>query len=335
MKILLTGSGGYIGSLAARRLLDAGFEVIGVDSCLRGFRQPMDLLQQEFGENRFRYYQADIRSELEPIFEKEKGIDAVIHFAALCNVGESEKFPHRYFENNVGGMLALLEAMKKADVKQLVFSSTCATYGNPDDEVISETHPQNTPTSPYGESKVMAERMVAWYAKLFGLRCVTLRYFNVCGAADDSKFGDSKKPSFHLMQNAIRAGLGLAPFVLNYTQVDTPDGSPIRDYVNVEDLVDAHLKALNYLDAGGETNVFNLGTGEGNSVYEIVSEVERIMGVKLEKSAGARRGGDTNIAVADNQKAIEVLGWKPQKSLEHSIKTLIKWYESYPNGWSE
>ena len=333
MKILVTGTGGYIGSLAARRLLDAGHEVLGVDSCLRGFVQPMDMLQKEFGENRFRYYKRDIRTEIDTVFSAEAGIDAVMHFAALCNVGESEQSPHLYFENNVGGVVSLMEAMKHAGVDKLVFSSTCATYGNPETEVISETHPQNAPTSPYGESKAMAERVIRWYEKLLDMRCVKMRYFNICGASDDSVFGDSKKPSFHLMQNAVRAALGLAPFVLNYTEVDTPDGSPIRDYINVEDLVDAHIKALDYLGSGGKSDVFNLGTGTGNSVYEIVTEVERIMGVEFDKSVGERRGGDANIAVADNRKAKEILGWQPKRSIEDSVKSLAKWYEQRPQGW--
>ena len=333
MKILVTGTGGYIGSLAARRLLEAGMEVVGVDSCVRGFLQPQEILRKEYGEKKFRYYNNDIRTEIGTVFGSEPGIDAVMHFAALCNVGESEVSPNLYFDNNVGGVVSLLEAMKKAGVDKLVFSSTCATYGNPETEVISETHPQNAPTSPYGESKAMAERVIDWYAKLFGLRSVKMRYFNICGAADDSLFGDSKKPSFHLMQNAVRAAMGIAPFVLNYTEVDTPDGSPIRDYINVEDLVEAHIKALDYLESGGESDVFNLGTGTGNSVFEIVSEVERIMEVELEKSVGERRGGDANIAVADNRKAKEVLGWEPKRSLEDSVRSLAKWYESRPGGW--
>ena len=333
MKILVTGTGGYIGSLAARRLLEAGMEVVGVDSCVRGFLQPMEILRKEFGEKKFRYYKKDIRTEIDSVFASEPSIDAVMHFAALCNVGESEQSPNLYFDNNVGGVVSLLDAMKQAGVAKLVFSSTCATYGNPEQEVISETHPQNAPTSPYGESKAMAERVIDWYGKLFGLRSVKMRYFNICGAADDSLFGDSKKPSFHLMQNAVRATMGIAPFVLNYTEVDTPDGSPIRDYINVEDLVDAHIKALGYLESGGESDVFNLGTGTGNSVFEIVTEVERIMGVELEKSVGERRGGDANIAVADNRKAKEVLGWEPKRSIEQSVSSLAKWYESRPNGW--
>jgi UDP-glucose 4-epimerase len=333
MKILVTGTGGYIGSLAARRLLEAGMEVVGVDSCVRGFLQPQEILRKEYGEKKFRYYNNDIRTEIGTVFGSEAGIDAVMHFAALCNVGESEESPNLYFDNNVGGVVSLMEAMKGAGVDKLVFSSTCATYGNPETEVISETHPQNASTSPYGESKAMAERVIDWYAKLFGLRSVKMRYFNICGAADDSLFGDSKKPSFHLMQNAVRAAMGIAPFVLNYTEVDTPDGSPIRDYINVEDLVEAHIKALDYLEAGGESDVFNLGTGTGNSVFEIVSEVERIMGVELEKSVGERRGGDANIAVADNRKAKEVLGWEPKRSLEQSVKSLAKWYEARPEGW--
>ena len=333
MKILVTGTGGYIGSLAARRLLGAGHEVVGVDSCIRGFLEPMELLQAEFGKERFHFYQKDICTEIGSVFAAEEGIDAVMHFAALCNVGESEQNPYLYFDNNVGGVAALMEAMKNAGVKKLVFSSTCATYGNPETEVISETHPQNAPTSPYGESKAMAERVIGWYAKLFGLRHVTMRYFNICGAADDSLFGDSKKPSFHLMQNAVRAAMGIAAFQLNYTEVDTPDGSPIRDYINVEDLVDAHIKALEYIEQGGESDVFNLGTGTGNSVYEVVSEVERIMGVEFDKTVGERRSGDANIAVADNRKAKDVLGWEPKRSLEDSVRSLAKWYEAHPDGW--
>lgn len=333
MKILITGIGGYIGSNAARRFLKEGFKVVGVDSLLRGFQQPIDALIQEFGKNVFRFYKTDVRDGLIEVFNAEKNIEAVVHFAALCNVGESEKSPGLYFENNVGGVMALLEAMKISNVNKLVFSSTCAAYGNPEENPISETHPQNEPTSAYGESKAIAERMIKWYAKLHGLHCVTLRYFNVCGASDDSKFGDSKKPSFHLMQNAVRAALGLSEFKLNYTEVDTPDGSPIRDYVNVVDLADAHLKALEYLIAGGQSDVFNLGTGTGNSVHAIVSEVERLMDVKFDKTVGERRGGDANIAVADNRKAKKILGWEPTRSIEHSVRTLKKWYETRPNGW--
>lgn len=333
MKILVTGIGGYIGSNAARLFLQAGHDVVGVDNFSCGYREAVDTLIEEFGSTRVKLYKLDIRTNIADVFQSETDIDAVVHFAALCNVGESEKDPGLYFENNVGGVMALLETMKEAEVKTLVFSSTCAAYGNPEENPISETHPQNAPTSAYGESKAMAERVIKWYGELFDIKCVTLRYFNVCGASDDSTFGDSKDPSFHLMQNAVRAALGLAEFKLNYTEVDTPDGSPIRDYVNVVDLAEAHLKALEYLESGGESDVFNLGTGTGNSVMEIISEVERIMEVNFDKSVGERRGGDANVAVADNKKAKKVLGWEPKRSLDQSVRTLVEWYREKPQGW--
>ncbi len=335
MKILITGTGGYIGSIAARAFLKAGHEVVGVDACFRGYLEPQRLLQEEFGKNRFRFFHADLTKEISTIFEKENGIEMVVHFAAYCNVGESEKHPSLYFDNNVGGVSILLEAMKEAGIKKLVFSSTCATYGDPQYTPIDEKHPVGNCTSAYGESKFLAERMIKWYRELFGLKSVILRYFNICGASDDHKFGDSKRPSFHLMQNAVRAALGQGEFKFNFTRVETPDGSPIRDYINVEDLADAHVKAADYLKNGGDSEVFNLGTGDGNSVFEIVETVEKLTGVTFEKNEGERRSGDAIIAVADNRKAKEILSWEPRRSIERSVTTLRDWYKSHPEGWKE
>ncbi len=334
MKLLITGTGGYIGSIASRAFLKAGHEVVGIDACYRGYIQPQELLQEEFGEDRFRFYKADIKESAAEIIENEANIDAVVHFAAYCNVGESEANPGLYFENNVGAVTALMEAMHRAEIKKLVFSSTCATYGDPEYIPIDEKHPLGECASPYGESKLLAERVIKWYSKLFDLNCVTLRYFNICGASDDSKFGDSKKPSFHLMQNAVRASLGLGEFKLNFTEVDTPDKSPIRDYINVEDLADAHVAAIDYLAKGGASELFNLGTGLGNSVFEIIGKVEELTGVTFEKNVGERRKGDAVAAVADNRKAKEILGWTPQRSLEQSVSSLYEWYKQRPEGWT-
>ena len=334
MKLLITGTGGYIGSIASRAFLNAGHEVVGVDACYRGYLEPQELLQSEFGPAKFRFHQADIKQSIRSIIASEPGIDAVVHFAAYCNVGESEANPGLYFENNVGAVTELMEAMREAAIKKLVFSSTCATYGDPQYIPIDEKHPLGECASPYGESKLLAERVIKWYTRLYGLKCVTLRYFNICGASDDSRFGDSKKPSFHLMQNAVRAALGLCEFKLNFTEVDTPDKSPIRDYINVEDLADAHVAALAFLQNGGGSEIFNLGTGLGNSVLEIRSTVEELTGAHYEKNIGERRKGDAVAAVADNRKAKEILGWSPRRDLAQSVNTLYKWYQARPNGWS-
>ncbi len=334
MKLLITGTGGYIGSIASRAFLRSGHEVIGVDACYRGYEEPQELLQEEFGRERFRFHKADIKDCAADIMRDDPGIDAVVHFAAYCNVGESEKDPALYFNNNVGAVTALMDAMKNAGIGKLVFSSTCATYGDPQYVPIDEKHPLGECASPYGESKLLAERVIKWYSRLFELKCVTLRYFNICGASDDARFGDSKKPSFHLMQNAVRASLGLGKFKLNFTEVDTPDKSPIRDYINVEDLADAHVAALRFLEKGGSSEIFNLGTGLGNSVFEIIEKVEQITGANFEKSVGERRQGDARAAVADNRKAKEMLGWEPRRDLEQSVKTLYQWYQNRPQGWS-
>ena len=333
MKVLITGTGGYVGSIAARLFLKEGFDVVGVDALYRGFREPQERLQQEFGEDRFRFYEEDIATGIQSVFERERDIAAVVHFAALCNVGESEKDPGLYFKNNVGGTIALLDAMKMNDVNKLVFSSTCAAYGEPQYIPIDEDHPNSKCTNAYGESKLMAEKIIQWYERTYDLKYMILRYFNICGASVDGEFGDSKKPSFHLMQNAVRATLGLADFHFNYTEVDTPDGSPIRDYIDVVDLADAHIKALNYLENENTSEIVNLGTGIGNSVLEIVQAVETVMNVKIEKSVGQRRAGDAVRAVANNEKARTLLNWKPTKTLEQSVLALKNWYSEHPNGW--
>ncbi len=214
----------------------------------------------------------------------------------------------------------------------MVFSSTCAVYGENEYTPVDEKHPTN-PTNPYGESKLMVEKMIEWYSKLKGLNYVILRYFNVCGASDDGEVGDSKNPSVLLMQNAVRGALGIDSFQLTCPKVDTPDSTPIRDYINVVDLNEAHIKALEYLESGGKSEIINLGTGTGNSVLEIVEKVEEITGKKLPREKGEERKGEYAQMYADISKAKSVLDWEPARSIEDSVKSLVKWYTDHPHGW--
>jgi len=283
-KILITGCAGYIGSVATDLFLKNGYTVVGIDNFQTGYRQVIDFLKDKYSN--FVFYEKDLRDDLSDVFEKEKNIVAVVHYAASCMVDESMKDPQKYFSNNVFGAMNLLNTMIKFDVKKIVFSSTCAVYGETQYTPVDESHPTN-PVNPYGESKRMVEKVIEWYGKLLGLNYFILRYFNVCGASDDGAIGDSKKPSVLLVQNAVRGVLGIEKFYLTCPKVDTPDKTPIRDYVNVVDLNEAHLLAVEKLLR--EKNIFeviNLGTGTGNSVLEIVEEVEKITGKKIDRVFG-------------------------------------------------
>jgi len=334
-KILITGAGGYIGSVACNLFLETGYEIVGIDNYIRGFKGPLQQLQSKYGEEKIRFYEEDIRTGIHSVFEKESDIDTVIHYAAFCDVGESELHPELYFGNNISITVALLEAMHKYDVKKIVFSSTCAVYGEPQKDFIDESHLVDPSSHPYSASKYMSERIINWYYKIHGINYIFLRYFNVCGATDDGSIGDSKKPSFHLMQNAVRGALGIDEFKLTCPKVNTPDGTPIRDYVNVIDLNNAHIKAVDYLDSRSVPDIFNLGTGVGNSVLEIVAVVKKITGKEFEIVQGELRKGDVSRAVASNEKISSILGWKPTHSLEDSVKSLVTWYTSHPHGWEE
>jgi len=329
-KILVTGAGGYIGSVAAYLFLQNGYEVVALDNLCTGYKAPLDVLKEKFSE-KFRFYEMDlIHSSF--LFEKEPGIEAVVHYAASCLVDESMKNPGKYFSNNVGGTNALLSAMTTAGVKKIVFSSTCAVYGEAQYMPIDEKHPLS-PTTPYGAAKKMVEEMIAWYGRLKGLRYMILRYFNVCGASDDGLIGDSKKPSSLLMQNAVRGALGIEPFNLTCPEVATPDKTPIRDYVNVVDLNEAHLKGLEYLFTDGKNDIINLGTGTGNSVMEIVHKVKEITGVKFDIGKSALREGDDAKKIANIEKAKKILAWEPKRTIEDSVKSLVGWYKLHPQGW--
>ena len=327
--ILITGGAGYIGSHAVKLFLEKGHKVIVFDNLSRGWREPMEILKK-IGPLEF--IKGDLREkkDVEKVFKGRK-IAAVLHFAALCSVNESMEQPELYFENNVLGSLNLFEAMRKAGVKNIIFSSTCATYGETKYLPVDEKHPQE-PANPYGESKLLTEKMLRWFGALHGFRYVILRYFNVCGAASDGSIGDSKKPSLLLMQNAVRGAMGIEPFFYTCPAVKTPDKTPIRDYIDVEDLAEAHFLAFEHLNRQGKSQILNLGNGRGFSVKEIVSQVEKSFGVKMPKKKAPARKGEYAEIFADSRKAQKILKWKPKKSLSESIESLKKWYENRPLG---
>ncbi|OGK17534.1 UDP-glucose 4-epimerase GalE [Candidatus Roizmanbacteria bacterium RIFCSPHIGHO2_01_FULL_39_12c] len=331
-KILITGAGGYIGSVATYLFLQQGYEVVVIDNFATGYKQPLELLQTKFGFEKLRFYEADLTADLSPIFEEEKNITATIHYAATCSVDESMKKPGKYFRNNVLGTLNLLDGLVKNSIKNFIFSSTCAVYGEAEYVPVDEKHPTN-PSNPYGESKLMAERIIQWYGKLHDIKYAILRYFNVAGASDDGLIGDSKKPSSLLTQNAVRGALGIEPFFLTCVTVDTPDKTPIRDYINVVDLNEAHLKAVEYLNQGGKSEIFNLGTGTGNSVLEIVRTVEQVTGKQMKLKNTTPRQGEYAKMIASIAKAEKLLNWKPEREIEDSIRSLSAWYKNNPQGW--
>lgn len=332
-KILITGCGGYIGSIATELFLKKGYEVVGIDDFQTGYTDPTNILYKKYGD-KFKFYLADLKTDLSHIFQAEKGISAVIHYAASCIVDESMNNPGKYFKNNVAGTANLLDFMNYNNINKIIFSSTCAVYGEEKYVPIDEKHPLN-PTSPYGASKKMAEEVIQWFAKLRGFNYVILRYFNVCGANEDGTIGDSKKPSTLLVQNVVRGALDIEKFYLTCPEVKTPDGTPIRDYIDVVDLNEAHLKALEYLLKSGKSEIINLGTGKGSSVLEIAEQVKKLTGKDIPFSKGNIRKGDDAKKIADIKKAEKVLGWKPRKTIEDSIKSLLIWYKSHPQGWKE
>jgi len=331
--ILITGAGGYIGSVATSLLLENGYNVVAVDNFSTGYLAPLELLQNTYGKERIKIITVDLKGFFAHVFE-ENQIDAVLHYAASCSVNESMQKPQKYFTNNSSATQRLLHTMVDHKVDKIVFSSTCAVYGEAEYVPIDEIHPTH-PANPYGESKLISETFLKWYSTQKMLRYVALRYFNVCGATDDTKIGDSKKPSVHLMQNAVRGALGLEPFYLTCGKFDTKDGTPVRDYVNVVDLNRAHLLALEYLFKGGESEIINLGTGTGNSVLEIVKKVEEVTGAKIHLDTGSERAGEYATMIASIEKAQRVLGWKPTHSLEDSVRSLVSWYTNRPKGWEK
>lgn len=334
-KILITGCAGYIGSIAADLFLKNNYQVVGIDNFQTGYKRPIEILQERY-KNSFKFYEADLKSDLSYIFENEKDIKVVVHYAASCVVDESMSNPYKYFSNNPNSTLNLVETMMKFGIKNLVFSSTCALYGEAKYVPLDENHPTN-PNNVYGESKLMAEKIIRWYGELKGLNYIIFRYFNVSGATEDGVFGYSKNPSTHLTENAVRSALGIVPFYLTYQKANTKDGSPIRDYVNVLDLNEAHMMAVEKLE-NLSTNKFqeiiNLGTGTGNSVLEVVNKVQELTGKKFDvKPSDKPRQGEAAKLIASIEKAKKLLGWSPKRKIEDSVSSLIKWYTKNPNGW--
>jgi UDP-glucose 4-epimerase len=333
-KILITGAGGYIGSVATYLLLQNNFSVVALDNFSTGYRNPLQLLQKKFGRDKLIIHDTDLRNNLTEIFEREKDTKAVLHYAASCSVNESMEDPGKYYNNNVAGSINLINTMVAHGINNLVFSSTCAVYGEAEYVPVDEKHP-TSPANPYGHSKRMVEEIIDWFGKLTDLNFVILRYFNVCGASDDGLVGDSKKPSSLLVQNAVRGAMGIEKFYLTCPEVNTPDKTPIRDYINVVDLNEAHLKAVKFLLGGGESQIINLGTGSGNSVLEVVETVEKITGKKLSKEKTEARKGEYAEMIADISKAEKILKWEPKREIKDSVNSLVKWYKAHPQGWKE
>ena len=318
--ILVTGGAGYVGSHCCKAFAEAGWTVIVYDNLSNGWR---DLVQ--WGE----FIEGDLldAAALDAAMAAHKP-DAVAHFAALIEVGESVIHPGKFYENNVQGTLLLLNAMRHHGVDKIIFSSTCATYGVPERMPMTEDLPQ-WPISPYGWSKLMVEQILSDYDRAHGIQSVKLRYFNAAGAATDADIGERHQPETHLIPNAImgmmKDGFELTIFGDDF---DTRDGTCVRDYIHVTDLADAHARALQYLFDGGASDAFNLGTGTGTTVKEVISAIERISGHEVTKSVGPRRAGDIPALVAVADKAERVLGWRPQHSdIDAIIRSAWAWHE--------
>ncbi len=329
MAILVLGGAGYIGSHTVYELIDAGRDVVVADNLQTGFRAAV--------HPKARFYEVDIRDRkaLDVLFQAEK-IDGVIHFAASSQVGESMSDPLKYYDNNLHGTMVLLSAMVAHGVNKIVFSSTAATYGEPERVPILETD-RTQPTNTYGETKLSMEHMMSWVSKAHGLRYVALRYFNACGAHPSGKIGEAHDPETHLIPIILQVPNGqrekLTVFGDDYP---TPDGTCIRDYIHVSDLAQAHILALDYLLSGGENNVFNLGNGKGFSNKEVVDVARAVTGHPIPMEIGPRRAGDPAQLVASSEKAKAVLGWKPKyDDLNTIISTAWAWHKSHPKGYSE
>ncbi|HEX7086988.1 MAG TPA: UDP-glucose 4-epimerase GalE [Vicinamibacterales bacterium] len=319
MRILVTGGAGYIGSHTARLLADAGHEPVVFDDLSQGHDWAVRWGPLEAGS-------LTDRARLDEVLRSAR-VEAVVHFAARALVGESMTNPAAYFETNVLGTFNLLEAMRAAGVATLVFSSTCATYGDPVRVPIDETHPQ-APVNPYGESKLMVEKMLRWYGEAYGLRWMALRYFNAAGADPNGEIGEVHDPETHLIPLVIEGTLGRRPPVKVFgSDYPTPDGTAIRDYIHVVDLADAHLRALERLGAGTPSQALNLGTGRGHSVREVIETVRTVSRQDVPFEPAPRRAGDPPMLVADASRAREVLGWEPKyPELSTIVEHAWRWH---------
>lgn len=327
MRILVLGGAGYIGSHTVYELVDAGYEVIVIDNLLTGFKEAV--------HPQAKFYEGDIRDKifLDNILSKEK-IDGVIHFAASSQVGESMKNPLKYYNNNLCGTEVLLESMVEHGIDKIVFSSTVATYGEPESIPILETA-RTLPTNCYGETKLSMEKMFKWISKAHNLRYVSLRYFNACGAHPNGKIGEAHNPETHLIPLVLQVPNGKREYISVFgNDYDTKDGTCVRDYIHVNDLAQAHILAMEYLSKGGESNIFNLGNGVGFTVKEVIETARKVTNHTIPIREEERRAGDPSVLIASSEKARKVLGWKPQYAdLETIISTAWKWHVNHPDGY--
>jgi UDP-arabinose 4-epimerase len=319
MRVLVVGGAGYIGSHTALALAQAGHEPVVYDNLEEG---------HEWAVKWGQIVKADLaEGELLRRTLRQHEIEAVIHFAAYAYVGESVQNPSKYFRNNVCNSLNLLDAMVDTGVSEIIFSSTCSSYGIPDRVPIDESHPQ-APINPYGESKVMVERILRWFGEAYDLNWIALRYFNAAGADAEGRIGELHGTETHLIPLVIDAARGRRGNVQIFgTDYPTPDGTAIRDYIHVMDLADAHIRALNFLRDGGESQALNLGTGRGYSVREVVESVQRVSGRPVPFEEGPRRPGDPPELIADASRAAELLGWRPEYTeIDDIVRTAWNWH---------
>ena len=329
MSILVCGGAGYIGSHTVHQLVEKGEDVVIVDNLQTGHMGAVN--------PKAKFYKGDIREAevLDRIFTENK-IDAVVHFAANSLVGESMTNPLKYFNNNVYGMQVLLEAMVRHGIDKIVFSSTAATYGEPERIPIMEDD-RTEPTNPYGQSKLIMEKMMKWVSLANGIRYVSLRYFNAAGAIEDGSIGEDHSPETHLIPLILQVPLGKRDHITVFGEdYPTPDGTCLRDYIQVLDLADAHVLAIDYLRRGGESNIFNLGNGQGFSVKEMIEAAKEATGLDIKVEIGERRAGDPAQLIASSEKARKVLGWQPKfTDVKAVIGTAWKWHQQHPEGYQD
>ena len=320
--ILITGGAGYIGSHCALYMLEKGYKVVVFDNLSSGNKFVVKKLSKY---KNFNFEKGDLLNlnDLKKVFRKNK-IDFCIHLAACSNVSESVKNPQKYYANNVYGTLNLLSVMKEYKVDKIIFSSSASVYGSPQKTPITENF-EIKPINPYGKTKAIIENILDNFDKFQGIKSVRLRYFNVIGADKKGRIGELHKPEFHLLPNILNSIIKNEKFYIYGDTHKTKDGTCIRDYINIEDLVNAHILAFEYLKKNKETNTFNIGTKKGNSVKDLIKCCEKVTGKNVLYEITSSREFDSDILVADYEKAEKILGWRPQKDLEYSIKTAYEW----------
>jgi UDP-glucose 4-epimerase len=324
-KILVTGGAGYIGSFMVRELKDKGFEPVILDNLSQGHEEAV---------KGFRLEKIDLVTEkekLDSLLASEK-FDGVVHMASFIQMGESYKNPGKYYRNNVVGFLNLLDCLKTAEVSKIILSSTAGVYGNPTHLPIKEEDPKS-PLNPYGETKYIMEKMLEDYDAAYGIKFISFRYFNAAGAALDGSIGEDHPEESHLIPNVIKKAIGREDVEIFGNDYETPDGTNIRDYIHVLDLVETHSLGLQKLLDGGESNFYNIGIGRGYSNKEVISEIEKVMGLSVKVKYGPRRAGDADSLYASIEKIGKDLGWKPKYGLTEIVQSAHKWHKSHPTGY--